>query len=70
MARSGPSMFHCRAPGSTLSSVEFAKAPPCLWKYQYGMPFTAVTTPVSLPSSGRIESTTPGTEWALSAITT
>ena len=70
IARSGPSTCHWRPPGSTLSSVVPDNAPPCSWKYQYGKPFTAVTTAVSGPSSGGIRSTIPGTECALSAITT
>ena len=37
--------------GSTLRTRVPASAPPCRWKYQYGMPFCIVMTAVSGPKS-------------------
>ncbi len=52
-------MFATSRPlGSTLRTTLPASSPPCLWKYQNGMPFCIVTTTVAGPkSSGTFRAT-------------
>ncbi len=53
IARSGPIRRHCLASGSTLVSVVLQIGRPLYKKYHHGIPFIAVTTAVSCPSSGK-----------------